>query len=393
MPHALTIDDHTGRAVARFEQAYGHPPRHAAVAPGRVNLIGEHTDYNDGYVLPMAIERQAIILASPRDDDTVRVRSTNVAGEASFQLTPGITPGEPAWGNYVRGVVAGYLQKGIDPGTGFDALVDSTVPTGGGLSSSAALEVSTATLIETMAGKELDGVEKALLCQRSDHDFVGVPAGIMDQFISVFGQAGHALLIDCRTHEHRPVPLDDPDIVVLIANTNVEHELATGEYGKRSDQCQAAARSLGVDSLRDATLDQLQDAFEDEDELAYRRARHVITENQRTLAAVEAMTQRDWRALGPLMFASHVSLRDDYEVSCRELDLLVDLACEHVHGGDVIGSRMTGGGFGGCTVSLVRAHAADRVADDLHHRYQAATGIEPTVFVTQPAAGARPLRL
>ena len=393
MPPTLSIDEQTARAVARFEKAYARRPRHAAVAPGRVNLIREHTDYNAGFVLPMAIERQTVIVAAPRDDATIRLRSGSVAGEARFDLAPNLGPGEPAWSNYVRGVVAGYLKLGINPGRGFDAFIDSTVPFGGGLSSSAALEVSTATLYEILAGHSIDGVEKALLCQRCEHEFAGAPTGIMDQFIAIFAQADHALLIDCRSHEHRPVPLDDPGVTVLVANTNVEHQLADGEYARRRAECETAAQALGVDALRDATMQQLREAFVDEDQLPYRRARHVISENRRTLEAVEAMTRRDWARLGELMFASHASLRDDYEVSCRELDLLVELAREHADAGDVLGARMTGGGFGGCTITLVRTDAADRVAADLHQRYESATGLEPSLFVTRPAAGARALAL
>lgn len=392
MANVETISEQVATVAQRFAKTFGRAATVAVGAPGRVNLIGEHTDYNDGYVLPMAIERQTVIAAAPREDAQARLQSTGVAEEASFAIDSALAPGQPKWANYVKGPIAGYLQRGIQPG-GFDALIDSTVPTGSGLSSSAALEVATATLVETLAGQSVDPVDKALICQQAEHDFAGVPCGIMDQFISAMGQRGSALLIDCRTHETRAVPLADDSITVLITNSNVAHELTGGEYAQRRSQCEAAAQTLGVKALRDATLDQLEAGRAKLDDVTYCRARHVITEIQRTLDAADAMQAGDWQAVGKLMFASHASLRDDFEVSVPELDLLVELAQQHVAAGDVIGSRMTGGGFGGCTVTLVRTDAVARVAEFIAQQYRDKTNIDASYFATKPAQGAGVLSL
>lgn len=386
------------RATAdAFADAYGHPPTVAATAPGRVNLIGEHTDYNDGFVLPMAIERQTVIVASPRDDQTIRLRSTAFDEDAVFALSQNLLPGEPDWSNYFRGPIKLCLDTGLVLNHGFDAMIDSTVPTGGGLSSSASLEVATATLMEVLSGQTLDPVGKALLAQQAEHDYAGVPCGIMDQFISAMGKQGAALLIDCRTHETTDVPMADPSVEVLIINSNVKHALTGGEYAQRRAECEAAAKTLGVAALRDASMKQLE-AFKDElSDTEYRRARHVIGENERTLDAAAALRRGDWPTAGTLMFASHDALRDDFEVSCQELDILVDLAtqaCPEYDGRPaVIGSRMTGGGFGGCTVSLVHTDAAEAATRFICDGYRDATGIEPTAFTTRPAAGARALDL
>ncbi len=393
MPAAETADAQLQRTAAQFREAFGCPPTHAAAAPGRVNLIGEHTDYNDGFVLPLAIDRRSVVVAVPREDYVVRLRSTGVEGEASFDLTQPVTTGEPAWSNYLRGPIALGGELGLKP-TGFDALVDSTVPSGGGLSSSAALEVSMLTLLEALTGQMLDPVQKALTAQKAEHEFANTPCGIMDQFISTMGKEGHALLIDCRDHSTRDVKLDDPEVVVLIINSNVKHELNGGEYAERRQQCEAAAGTLGVKALRDATLDMLESTKGQLDDTAYRRARHVIGENQRTLDCADALDARDYAAVGNLMFASHDSLRDDFEVSTPELDKLVELAkAHHDPEAGVIGSRMTGGGFGGCTVSLVRRDAVDRLADQITADYRQATGVEAEAFVTVPSAGAEILEV
>jgi galactokinase len=289
-------------------------------------------------------------------------------------------------------VVAGFLRRGITV-PGFDALVASTVPLGSGLSSSAALEVSTATLLEALNGPTLRPLEKAQLCQKAEHEFARVPCGIMDQSISVMGQADHAMLMDCRTLERRMVPLADPGVTVLIANTNVKHELTGGEYAQRRQECEEGARTLGVKALRDASALELDHAKGQLGNEVYRRARHVVTEIDRTLRAADAAGRGDWDGFGRLMFESHASLRDDFEVSVRELDTLVELARERSGGGGVYGARMTGGGFGGCTVTLVTADAADDVTRHLVEGYRRATGIDATVFATRAAEGARPLRV
>jgi galactokinase len=394
MRHPPTLSEQVAAASARFERAFGGKPTLAAAAPGRVNLIGEHTDYNDGFVLPMAIAHQAVVVAAPSDAGGKRVRlaSTAFDGIAQFSADGSLQRGEPKWSNYIRGVVAGFLARGVAV-PGFDAVIDSSVPVGGGLSSSAAIEVSAATLLEMLTGVNLGGVAKALLAQKAEHEYAGMPCGIMDQFISAMGQEGHALLIDCRSHETQAVPLDDPGVTVLIINTNVKHELTGGEYAQRRAQCEAAAAALGVKALRDATLEQLEAAHGRLDALVFARAHHIITENTRTLAAADALRRRDWSAVGKLMYASHRSMQHDFAISCSELDVLVDLAQGLGEKEGVIGSRMTGGGFGGCTVSLVRAGQLQPVADALAQGYRQRTGIEPSLFVSRPGPGARSVSL
>lgn len=379
--------DQFHRAAATFKQRFERPPRFAAVAPGRVNLIGDHTDYNDGFVLPLAIERQTLVVADRRRDRTVRLASTAKAELARFEnsSSPPLAPSHPQWANYVKGVMAGCLTAGLHAG-GFDGLVDSTVPVGAGLSSSAALEVAAATLIEQMCNCKLDPPAKALLCQKAEHDFAGVPCGIMDQFIAVMARAGHAMLLDCRSRQVKMVDLTDPSVSILIVNSQVHHDLAEGQYADRRLTCHRAAKTLGLKALRDADMGMLTDSGLDPTSL--RRARHVISENQRTREAAAAMEAGDWRHLGTLMDRSHDSLRDDFEVSCDELDLLVDLA--HRQDG-VYGARMTGGGFGGCTVNLVHSDRIDPISNQIHSQYRKQTGIEPTIFATRPAEGARGL--
>src|SRR5512141_3138473 len=252
-----------GNLVAeQFAKTYGRPARWVAAAPGRVNVIGEHTDYNDGFVFPMAIDRYTVIAAAPANNGSKIVQLRSALGDGAIKIDLG-QPLAPAkkgtWHNYPVGVLAGFLARGINPG-GFDALIHSTVPLGGGLSSSAALEVSTATLVEAITGKQLDPVEKALLCQKAEHDYAGMPCGIMDQFISVMGKKDHIMLLDCRSRKTDLVPMNDASVELLITNTNVKHELTGGEYAKRRSQCEAAAKVLGVASLRDADAEKLEQA-------------------------------------------------------------------------------------------------------------------------------------
>src|SRR5262245_51164532 len=277
----MSLDSMAERSAELFTRCFGEGPRWLVAAPGRVNLIGEHTDYNDGFVLPMAIERYTLLAADSNPERNVTVNSMTVGETASFSLRTKVEKGPPSWSNYVRGVVAGYQRRRWRI-TGFDALIDSTIPFGGGVSSSAALEVATATLLEAMARKSLDPIEKALLCQKAEHEFAGVPCGIMDQFTAVLAKPDHALLLDCRSRQTTPVAMKDPSVTVLIINTNVRHKLADGEYGKRRAQCEEAARVLQVPALRDATLAQLKKASAQMDPLAFKRARHIITENART---------------------------------------------------------------------------------------------------------------
>ena len=378
--------------AAAFQRQFGQPPRWLVAAPGRVNLIGEHTDYNGGFVLPMAIDRYVVIAAAPArqpdngEEPWARVVSGNLGSAERIRLRGPIAPGPVSWCSYVQGVVAELAARGWSPPP-FEAWIDSTVPIGGGLSSSAALEVATATLLEAMCGQRLDQVDKALLCQKAEHLFAGVPCGIMDQFSSVMCRENTLMLLDCRSQAVQLVPFDDPDVSVVIANTNVKHELTGGEYARRRAQCEAAAKALGVPLLGDVTGEQLRGAETTLAPTHFRRARHVVHEIERTVAAAEAVRRGDWNSVGEAMYASHASLRDDYEVSCEELDLLVEIARAIGPAGGVIGSRMTGGGFGGCTVTLVRTSLADAFQREVHRRYREATGIEASVFATRPSQG------
>ena len=386
----MKLSELASQTAREFTKIYGRPPRWIVAAPGRVNIIGEHTDYNDGFVLPMAIERYTVIAADRPAKDTkqIQLRSTHGGQPTTIDLAQPLKPFPKGnWANYPAGVIAGFLACGLNPG-GFDALIHSNVPLGGGLSSSAALEVATATLLEIITGKNLDPVEKALLCQKAEHDYAGMPCGIMDQFISVMGRENHVLLLDCRSRKPELVPMTDASVAVLIINTNVKHELTGSEYPARRKQCEAAAKILGVPSLRDATADMLEQARGKMDKVVFRRARHVIGEIERTVHAAEGVRASNWPTVGQLMYASHASLRDDYEVSCHELDAVVEIAKSIGLKGGMIGCRMTGGGFGGCAVTLVKTDAVDAISRKLAADYKRKTGIEATIFVSRPAAGA-----
>jgi galactokinase len=372
-----------------FSKIYGRQPRWIVAAPGRVNVIGEHTDYNDGFVLPTAIDRYAVMAADKSADgkSTIQIRDITGIEPALIDLSVPVKPGKPKWSNYPRGVVAGCLERNLNPG-GLDVLLHSTVPLGSGLSSSASLEVCMATLIEAVTGRTMVPVEKALLCQKAEHEFAGVPCGIMDQFISVMGQQNNLLLLDCRSHETQFVPMNDPAVSLLVINSNVKHELANGEYAQRRAQCEAAVKVLGVPSLRDATPEMLEGAKAKMDEVVFRRARHVIGEIERTLHAAEGIRASNWPTVGQLMYASHRSLRDDYEVSCKELDAIVEIAEDIGIKGGVFGCRMTGGGFGGCAIALVQTENVEAITEKIAIDYRKKTGITATIFVTRPAAGA-----
>jgi galactokinase len=391
----MTLTELSESTAAQFAKIYGRSPRWIAAAPGRVNVIGEHTDYNDGFVLPMAIERYTVIAADPSAGVAPRVQLRSTAangGPVVIDLTKPLRPfAGGAWANYPAGVLAGFVARGISPG-GFDALIQSTVPLGGGLSSSAALEVATATLLEAMTGRTLDPVEKALLCQQAEHQYAGVPCGIMDQFISVMGRKDQLLLLDCRSRRTELVPMSDPSVALLVTNTNVKHELGSGQYAGRRAQCGAAAKALGVSSLRDATTVMLEQAKSRMEEVVFRRARHVIGEIGRTTQAAREIRASNWTGAGELMYASHFSLRDDYEVSCAELDAVVEIARGIGAKGGVYGCRMTGGGFGGCTVALVKTDAVDSITKKIAGDYRRKTGIEAALFVSRPAAGATILK-
>ncbi len=387
---APSLPEQVARVKATYAATFGQPPRWVAAAPGRVNLIGEHTDYNAGFVFPLAIERYVVTAAARpvagAATDWVRVHSTLLDKGAEFSQIK-LEPERRDWTSYIRGTFAGILQRGMAPGA-LDVLVDSNVPLGGGLSSSAALEVATATLLEAVTGQALDPVDKARLCQQAEHIYAGMPCGIMDQFSSALGEAGKLLLIDCRSETAELVALDDADVAVLVINSNVKHELTGSEYPERRAACEQAAKLLGVTALRDVPPVLLEEQKQKLDLLLYRRARHVVTENERTVKAAEALQAGDWATLGELMYASHLSLKNDYEVSCPELDALVEIAGEIGAEGGVVGSRMTGGGFGGSTVSLVARGREREIAARIGAEYERRVGRAATAFVTRPARGA-----
>jgi galactokinase len=384
----MMLDTTATRACAVFHRHFGSSPRWIASAPGRVNLIGEFTDFNDGFVLPMAIERRTVIAAAPNGTTRIVLQSEATGEAASIELSVPLCPDAKGhWINYPKGVLAGFLERGHQP-CGFDGVICSSVPIGAGLSSSAALETAMASLLEAATGAELDPLDKIRLCQTAEHAYAGVPCGIMDQFISALGRAGQALLLDCRSWQPLWLPFTDPSVAVLIINTNVRHELSSSEYAARRRHCELAARALGLPSLREATLDKLHQASGSLDEATLQCARHVIGEIARTLEAAECIRRGDWGDFGRLMYESHVSLRDDYAVSCAELDAAVEIARGIGRNGGVFGCRMTGGGFGGCAVALIESAAQAAIVSDLSAGYQRRTGIEGDCFVSHPAEGA-----
>ncbi len=378
--------------IARgFFEKFDRAPEWIAAAPGRVNLIGEHTDYNDGFVFPMGIERYTLVAAAPNHTRHIRLYSVANGSDADLDLNEALGPGQPSWTNYVRGVVHGFIKRGQSI-PGFDGIIDSNVPMGGGLSSSAALEVATATLLEEITGCQLDPVDKALLAQKAEQDFAGVPCGIMDQFTSVMAKENHLLLLDCQSRKTELVPMNDPAVSILIINTNVRHELTGGEYAERRSQCEQAARILGVSSLRGATMAMNDKARSKMPDAIFRRARHVITEIQRTLDAAQEIRAGHWGKAGQLMYASHASLRDDFEVSCAELDLVVQVAQALGEAKGVYGCRMTGGGFGGCAVALVETSRIPDISSEIARAYRSETNIEASLFSSRPGRGACVLR-
>jgi galactokinase len=372
----------------QFRSRFGREPQHVVRAPGRVNLIGEHTDYNDGFVLPIAIERQVTAAVGARPDRMLRFASLQQQRDSQVSLDELLAPGEPAWANYPKGVAAGLKEAGVEL-VGADVLFDSTVPVGAGLSSSAALEVAAAKALLAAAGSTdaVTGRELALLCQKAEHTFAGAPCGIMDQSISVLGQRGHALLLDARDGSTRQIPFDRPDAVLLVCDTKVQHAISDGGYGARRKQCEDAAAKLNVSALRDAKLEDAIAAHKDGtlSDVEMMRARHVITEIDRTLRAVDALEAGDYAAFGLLMYGSHESLRDDFEVSCEELDAIVGIARAQA---GVFGARMTGGGFGGCAIILAKAEAAEAIADAVARDFAKRFGHACPIFATRAEQGA-----
>lgn len=357
-------------------------------APGRVNLIGEHTDYNDGFVLPAAIEFYCWVAAAPRTDRKLVLHSENFNETVEANLDSISAAGKKHWTLYPLGVAWALAGAG-KPLSGANMLISGDVPIGSGLSSSAAIEVAVGFALLGQSGYAIDRLVLAKLCQEAENEFVGMRCGIMDQFVSCFARASHALLLDCRSLKFELVKLP-PGIQLVVCNTMVKHELGTSEYNVRRAQCEEGVRMLrtvlpDVRALRDVTLTQLEEHHELLPPLVYARCRHVVTENARVLSAVRALEHGDIRGLGTLMRGSHHSLRDEYEVSCPELDLITEIATDQP---GVIGARMTGGGFGGCTINLVESDAVDAFKQNVAAEYSSKTGLKPEIFVSSASDGA-----
>jgi galactokinase len=370
------------RVTREFRRRFDALPTFVVRAPGRVNLIGEHTDYNDGFVLPMAIDRAVWVALRPRGDRRVVGHSLDFHQAVEFSVE-GVRDKGTGWGEYLKGV-AWALQEAGYTLQGWEGVVAGDVPIGAGLSSSAALEMATARVFAETSGLPWDPALMAKIGQRAENDWVGVNCGIMDQMISAAGVAGHALLIDCRSLETQPVPLPSGTAVVVL-DTASRRGLVDSAYNERRTQCEAAARFFGIPALRDVSVAQFQAQADQLDDVTRRRARHVVTENRRTVQATEAMRRGDAAEMGRLMNASHASLRDDFEVSSDELNTMVACACQQEA---CYGARMTGGGFGGCAVALVRAEAAHAFADAVTAGYRATTGIAPNVYICTATNGA-----
>ena len=376
-----------GRVIAEFQRRFGGPPEFIARAPGRVNLIGDHTDYNDGFVLPMAIDRAVWIALRGSADGRVHVSALDFDERGDFD--PGTLPvsrdgaGGPGWLEYVRGVAWALRGAGL-AAAGWDGVVAGDVPLGAGLSSSAALELASMAAFAASGSLQWDAVTMARLAQRAENGWVGVNCGIMDQLISAAGEAGHALLIDCRSLETRAVPLPG-SVAVVVLDTATRRGLVDSAYNERRRQCEAAAKLFGVRVLRDVSDGAFASRAAELDDVTRRRARHVITENARTLDAATALAAGDVKRVGHLMNESHLSLRVDFEVSRPELDAMVDLATRRE---ECFGARMTGAGFGGCAVALVARQAAPHFARGVAHDYERTTGLRPAVYVCTATRGA-----
>ena len=376
---------------SEFAEIYGREPR-LFRAPGRVNLIGEHTDYNGGFVLPMAIERGTTVAAAVRDDRKIRILSVNVneAGEINLDAPEKTRRG--TWLDYIEGM-ARILERRNIILRGADLLINSDVPSGAGLSSSAALEISVGLALSEISASPIEKVQLALAGQAAEHEFVGAKVGIMDQYISALGRKNHALLIDCRSLEAEQIPFAAQDSVIVICDSKVKHKLAASEYNTRRAECEKAVEILreflpGITQLRDVGIRDFERYAAHLPEIIRKRCRHVVTENERTLNAAEALKKSDLNEFGRLMWLSHASLRDNYEVSCRELDLLVEIAsqCE-----GVLGGRMTGGGFGGSTVNLVQRGSVENFTKRISDQYRRRTNNETAVYVSNAADGAKEL--
>ncbi|MCQ6269768.1 galactokinase [Pseudarthrobacter sp. R1] len=381
-PESTAVED----LAARFTREFGGVAAGVWQAPGRVNLIGEHTDYNEGFVLPFAIDRTARVAVAVRPDNTVRLLSTygdqGVVTTSLDSLQPGSAKG---WTKYPLGVMWALRQRGIGV-PGVDLLLDSNVPLGAGLSSSHAIECAVISALNELTGAGLEAEDMVLATQQAENDFVGAPTGIMDQSASLRGSKGHAVFLDCRDQHVSLVPFEtEPaDLVMLVIDTKVSHSHADGGYASRRASCELGAEVLGVKALRDVQVADLEEAAGLLDEVTFRRVRHVVTENDRVLQTVDLLAGQGPAAIGPLLDASHASMRDDFEISCPELDLAVEAS----RANGAIGARMTGGGFGGAAIALTPVGAEQKVRDAVVQAFAGAGFTAPDIFTVTPAAGA-----
>ncbi len=373
------------RAVAAYRQAYGTQPALVARAPGRVNLIGEHTDYNDGFVLPLAIDRDTVVAAGPSPDGWIEAIACD-QGYARDRFDPHapIVPSADGWANYGRGVIKELVAEGVSA-PGARLAIAGDVPHGSGLSSSASLELALAHAVLGLAGTTIEPARLARIAQRAENTFVGCACGIMDQLISAKGVAGHALMIDCRSLDCTPIAMP-AGTAVIIAHSGIRHAHVESAYNERRAQCEAAARHYGVSALRDLDLAALAARRGELDELTYCRARHVVTENARTVAAAQALAAGDLTALGVLMAQSHASMRDDFAITVPAIDRFAEIMAASLDGEG--GARMTGGGFGGCVIAIARTERVDTVLDAVARNYRTDKGDQAEVFVCTASQGA-----
>lgn len=383
------MNDLTQTVSNVFEKHFSTTPTHLIQAPGRVNLIGEHTDYNDGFVFPCAINYQTVVAAQKRTDNVVRVIAVDF-DEASdeFVISENIEQSDKLWANYIRGVVQFLRQRAVMGGyefSGADLVVSGNVPLGAGLSSSAALEVVIGQTFKELYSLNISQAEIALNGQQAENEYVGCNCGIMDQLISAKGEDGKALLIDCRDLSTQAFSIPD-SLAVIIINSNKKRGLVDSEYNTRREQCESAAKQLGVKALRDATLTDLQQSTIATDSDTFKRARHVISENDRTVAMADALKNSDIAQISQLMRESHNSMRDDFEITVSEIDFLVETIDKAL--GDTGGVRMTGGGFGGCVVALVPHEKVEEIQQLIADTYHTKTGLKESIYICQPSSGA-----
>ena len=382
-------DERIEMLTASFREHFGSEPEIMMRAPGRVNLIGEHTDYNDGFVFPIAIDRDIMVFSRPRDDNLVRIYSLDPPEMSEFSLDDIQHDDEVTWSNYPRGV-AHFLQEAGYSLRGLEATLLGNIPQAAGLSSSAAMEVSCAMTFEKISGLEIDPVEMALLCQKAENEFVGVNCGIMDQFISRMGRKDHALLLDCRSLEFELVSLNLDGVKIVVCNTGVKRGLVDSEYNERRSECERGVKLLdellpGIKALRDVDIEDFNRYKSYLPEITEKRCGYVIKEDDRVLESVKSLEEGDLIRFGFLMNESHIGLRDEYEVSCPELDAMVEIAWSM---DSVIGSRMTGAGFGGCTVTLVLEGAVEGLIEKVNKEYPERTGLQPEIYVCTAEDGA-----